>query len=41
LRPDPPRYQLGATIKLVASYQKKPSATASGASRDQLAVRSP
>jgi hypothetical protein len=28
LRPDGPRYQLGSTIKLVASYQKKPAAPA-------------
>ena len=31
LRPDPPRQQLMATDKLVASYQKKPSARAAAA----------
>ncbi len=40
LRPDPPRYQLTATLKLVASYQKKGGSRAA-ASRRRLAVRSP
>ncbi len=41
LRPDPPRYQLYATVKLVASYQKTAASSRSAAGRDRLAVRSP